>query len=94
MQTMQPMISNMQLIYNEFEIVYNTKSYDLLRQSFTKIMRLPMWKYDFLSPPPYRAMLLVIELKMCSTMLTLTVNIVLKGGKDELLMVGICWFYR
>jgi hypothetical protein len=32
----------------------------------------------------------VIELKMCSTMLTLTVNIVLKGGKDELLMVGIC----
>jgi hypothetical protein len=38
-----------------------------------------MWKYNFLSPPPYRAMLLVIELKLCSTMLVITVNIVLKG---------------
>jgi hypothetical protein len=40
-------------------------------------------------------MLLVIELKLCSTMLAITVNIVLKGEgsggrKDELLRVRIC----
>jgi hypothetical protein len=40
-------------------------------------------------------MLLVIELKLCTTMLAITVNIVLKGEggwreKDELLRVIIC----
>jgi hypothetical protein len=47
-------------------------------------------------------MLLVIELKLCSTMLAITVNIVLKGEvggggggggggeKDELLRVTVC----
>jgi hypothetical protein len=35
-------------------------------------------------------------LKLCSTTLAITVNIVLKGegGEDELLMVWICWFYK
>jgi hypothetical protein len=39
-------------------------------------------KVQFPLPPPYRAMLLVIELKLCSTMLAITVR-----GEDELLMV-------
>jgi hypothetical protein len=50
-----------------------------------------MWKYDFLSPPPYRTMLLVIELKLCSTMLAITVNIVLKGGGGG---GTISWWYE
>jgi hypothetical protein len=44
-------------------------------------MRLAMRKYNFLSP--YRAMLLVIKLKLCSTMLAITVNIALKGEGEE-----------
>jgi hypothetical protein len=42
-----PMIRKIQLFYKESEIDYNTKSYDLLTQSFTKYIETSIFIYKF-----------------------------------------------